>query len=94
LGHQIEKKERKDHMGLIWMLIIGGIIGWLAQVISNRNIAGGILGNIVAGIIGSWLGVALFGSFGPVVGGFRIVPSIIGAIILVFLFSSFTRKRG
>jgi uncharacterized membrane protein YeaQ/YmgE (transglycosylase-associated protein family) len=75
------------------MLIVGGVIGWLAQVISKRNFPGGILGNIIAGIIGSWLGVTLLGSFGPVVGGFRIVPAIIGAIILVFLFSLVMRKR-
>ncbi|NHN35297.1 GlsB/YeaQ/YmgE family stress response membrane protein [Paenibacillus agricola] len=80
-------------MEFLWMLIVGGVIGWLAQVISHKNFPGGIIGNIVAGILGSWLGAALLGSFGPVVGGFYIVPAIIGAIILVFLFSLIIRSR-
>ena len=80
-------------MGFIWMLIIGGLIGWLAQVIIGRNFPGGIIGNIIAGIIGAWIGGKLFGSFGPVVGGFSIIPAIIGAIILVFVISLLMRNR-
>jgi uncharacterized membrane protein YeaQ/YmgE (transglycosylase-associated protein family) len=80
-------------MAFLWMLIVGGVIGWLAQNISGRNFPGGVLGNIIAGIIGSWLGVAALGSFGPVVGGFSIIPAIIGAIVVVFLFSIIIRRR-
>ncbi len=80
-------------MGFIWMLIIGGIIGWLAQVIIGRNFPGGIIGNIIAGIIGAWLGGKLFGSFGPIVGGFSVIPAIIGAILVVFIISLLMRNR-
>mgnify|MGYP000722283681 FL=1 len=75
------------------MLIIGGVIGWLAQVIIGRNFPGGIIGNIIAGIVGAWLGGKLFGAFGPVIGGFSIIPAIIGAIILVFAFSLIMGSR-
>lgn len=81
------------NMGFIWMIIVGGVIGWLAQVIIGRNFPGGIIGNIIAGIVGAWLGGTLLGAWGPVVGGFSIVPAIIGAIILVFIFSAIMGSR-
>ena len=74
-------------MGLIWSLIIGGIIGWLAGLILGRDIPGGVIGNIIAGFIGAWLGSLLLGSWGPVIGGFYIIPALIGAIALVFIVS-------
>jgi uncharacterized membrane protein YeaQ/YmgE (transglycosylase-associated protein family) len=80
-------------METIWMLIVGGIIGWLAQVISRKNFPGGVLGNIIAGIIGGWLGVKFLGTFGPVVGGYSVLPAIIGAIVVVYLFSAISRRR-
>lgn len=79
-------------MAFIWMLIVGGIIGWLASVIVRRDVPGGIIGNIVAGIIGAWLGSALLGDWGPVIGGFFIIPAIIGAVILIFIVSLILRN--
>ena len=40
--------------GFIGMLIVGGLIGWAVGAIMGKDIPGGILGNIIAGIIGSW----------------------------------------
>jgi uncharacterized membrane protein YeaQ/YmgE (transglycosylase-associated protein family) len=74
-------------MGFIWSLIIGGIIGWLAGLILGRDIPGGVIGNIIAGFIGAWLGSLLLGGWGPVIGGFYIIPALIGAIALVFIVS-------
>lgn len=74
-------------MGLIWALIIGGIIGWLAGLIVGRDVPGGIIGNIIAGIIGAWLGTALLGSWGPSLGGFAIIPALIGAILVILIIS-------
>ncbi|MFC4779119.1 GlsB/YeaQ/YmgE family stress response membrane protein [Paenibacillus sp. GCM10023252] len=74
-------------MGLLWTLIIGGIIGWLAGLIMGRDIPGGIIGNIIAGFIGAWLGGLLLGEWGPETGGFYIVPALIGAVVLVFIVS-------
>lgn len=39
-------------MTLLWLLIVGGIIGWLASIIAGKDVPGGIIGNIIAGIIG------------------------------------------
>jgi uncharacterized membrane protein YeaQ/YmgE (transglycosylase-associated protein family) len=85
-------KRRMIFMSFLWALIVGGIIGWLAGLITGRDVPGGIIGNIIAGFIGSWLGSAIFGSFGPVVGGFAIIPAIIGSIILVLIVSFIMRK--
>ncbi|KAB2126775.1 GlsB/YeaQ/YmgE family stress response membrane protein, partial [Enterococcus faecium] len=48
--------------------------------------------NVVAGLVGSALGQALLGSWGPSIAGMAIVPSLIGAIILVLIVSFFARK--
>ncbi|OAS89421.1 MULTISPECIES: GlsB/YeaQ/YmgE family stress response membrane protein [Metabacillus] len=74
-------------MEFLWALIIGGIIGWLAGLIVGKDIPGGVIGNIIAGFIGAWLGSLVFGHWGPEVGGFYIIPALIGAIILVFIVS-------
>ncbi|MGQ0440977.1 GlsB/YeaQ/YmgE family stress response membrane protein [Bacillus sp. B-TM1] len=68
---------------MIWSLIVGGILGWLASLITGRDVPGGVIGNIIAGIIGSWIGGKLLGSFGPVIGGYAIIPALIGAINLI-----------
>jgi uncharacterized membrane protein YeaQ/YmgE (transglycosylase-associated protein family) len=79
-------------MSFLWALIIGGIIGWLAGLILGKDIPGGVIGNIIAGFVGAWLGQAILGDWGPVVGGFAIVPALIGAIALVFIVSLVMRS--
>lgn len=81
-------------MGIIWSLIIGGIIGWLAGLIMGKDIPGGIIGNIIAGFIGGWLGGVILPDFGPEIGGFHIVPALIGAIVLVAIVSLIMRSMG
>jgi len=82
-------------MGFILYLIVGGLIGWLAGLILGKDVPAGCIGNIVAGIIGSWIGGELLGSFsnfGPSLAGIHIVPALIGAIIFVFLLSLLLRS--
>lgn len=74
-------------MQLIWQLLIGAIIGAVAGYLTSRDLPMGFIGNIIAGLIGSWLGESLLGSFGPEVAGMSLLPSIIGAVILVLLTS-------
>ncbi|WP_342509048.1 GlsB/YeaQ/YmgE family stress response membrane protein [Sporosarcina sp. FSL K6-2383] len=74
-------------MGLLWTLIVGGVLGWFAGMIIGRDIPGGIIGNIIAGLIGGWLGSILLGSWGPEIGRFFIIPTLIGAIIFVLIVS-------
>jgi uncharacterized membrane protein YeaQ/YmgE (transglycosylase-associated protein family) len=49
-------------IGWIAAIIIGGIAGWLAELITRSNM--GILTNIVLGIIGAGIATWLFGLMG------------------------------
>lgn len=71
----------------IWYIIIGGIIGWLAGLIIKKDVPGGIIGNILAGIIGAWLGSLLLGDWGLKISSFYVFPALIGCIILIFIVS-------
>ncbi|SEU24112.1 GlsB/YeaQ/YmgE family stress response membrane protein [Paenibacillus sp. NFR01] len=81
-------------MEFLWMLIVGGVIGWLAGLIMGRDIPGGIIGNIIAGILGSWLGGVLLGSWGPRISDYYVFPSLIGAIVLIAIVSLILRSVG
>lgn len=74
-------------MNLIWQLLIGAVIGAVAGALTSRGTPMGWIGNILAGLIGSWLGESLLGSWGPTIAGMALVPSIIGAVILVVIVS-------
>ncbi|MCA9724240.1 MAG: GlsB/YeaQ/YmgE family stress response membrane protein [Kurthia sp.] len=75
----------------LWYIIIGGILGWLAGLIVKRDVPGGILGNILAGIVGAWLGSVLLGDWGWQVSKFYVFPALIGSIILIFIVSFIMR---
>lgn len=72
---------------LIVILVIGAASGWLAGFI-RQGYGFGLLGNIVIGILGSFLGNWLFEQFGIRVGSgliSHIVTAVIGALVLLFL---------
>lgn len=62
-------------------------------MIVGKDVPGGIIGNIIVGFIGSWIGSSLLSDFGPIIGGFAIIPALIGAIILIFIFSLIVGRR-
>ena len=74
-------------MHWIWVLIVGAIIGAVAGVITRRSGAMGWISNIIAGLVGSAIGEALLGHWGPQLAGMAIIPSLIGAIIVVAVVS-------
>jgi uncharacterized membrane protein YeaQ/YmgE (transglycosylase-associated protein family) len=79
---------------LIWA-VFGLIVGVLAKLIMPGNDPGGIVVTMLIGIAGSIVGGYLgrvMGLYGPgQYGGF--VMSIIGALLLLFLYRQFTRTR-
>jgi uncharacterized membrane protein YeaQ/YmgE (transglycosylase-associated protein family) len=87
-------------MNLIIWLVIGGIIGWLASIVMNRNAQQGIFLNIVVGIIGAFIGGFLIS---PLLGSGNInqndfsvtslLASFLGAVILLGIVNLFTRRR-
>ncbi|MBS0949107.1 GlsB/YeaQ/YmgE family stress response membrane protein [Weissella minor] len=72
-------------MSFIWTLIIGAIIGAIGGAITSTSM--GWIANIAAGLVGSWLGEKLLGSWGPHMADMAIFPSIIGAVIVVVVVS-------
>ncbi|EGJ27845.1 GlsB/YeaQ/YmgE family stress response membrane protein [Streptococcus porcinus] len=74
-------------MGLIWTLIVGGLIGLIAGALTKRGGSMGWIANIVAGLVGAWVGQALLGAWGPSLAGMALIPSIIGAVIVVIVTS-------
>lgn len=78
-------------MGLIWILILGLLVGWLAGVIV-RGYGFGLIGNILVGIVGAWLGTWLFGVLGWGSGtGMTFVSALVGAIILLLVIGLFRK---
>jgi uncharacterized membrane protein YeaQ/YmgE (transglycosylase-associated protein family) len=45
-------------------VIIGGIVGWLASIVMKTNAQMGILANVIVGVVGSFLGVAVANQLG------------------------------
>ncbi|POD82705.1 GlsB/YeaQ/YmgE family stress response membrane protein [Bacillus subtilis] len=74
-------------MHWLWVLIIGAIIGAIAGAITSKGKSMGWIANIVAGLVGSSIGEAILGSWGPQLAGMAIIPSIIGAVIVVAVVS-------
>ncbi|WP_443090051.1 GlsB/YeaQ/YmgE family stress response membrane protein [Bifidobacterium pseudolongum] len=52
----------------------------------------GWISNIIAGLVGSAIGEALLGHWGPQLAGTAIIPSLIGAIIVVAVVSFFLMR--
>lgn len=53
----------------------------------------GVIANVVAGLVGSTVGQALFGTWGPALAGMALIPSILGAVIVVAVVSFFFGKK-
>ncbi len=84
-------------VGLLILLLVAAIIGFIADALVPGSVPFGWLGAIIVGLLGAWLGGTLVGNFGPDLGGIFHLPAIIGAVILVFLLElalgAFTRGR-
>lgn len=77
---------------MIWSLIVGSLIGMMAGAITNRGESMGCIYNIFAGLVGSFVGQSLFGFWGPSSAGMAILPSILGAIIVIAVVDLFFGK--
>jgi uncharacterized membrane protein YeaQ/YmgE (transglycosylase-associated protein family) len=72
--------------GLIWFLLIGLCAGWLAGKIMKGG-GFGIIGDLIVGVIGAFLGAWVFGLLGIGAGGLlgALVTATVGAMLLLFL---------
>lgn len=73
-------------MGIIFWLVIGGVVGWLASLIMRTDAQQGVFLNIVVGIVGAFLG-GLILSGGSInnspLNVTSFVVSLVGAVILL-----------
>ena len=72
---------------MLWSLIVGGVIGWLAGLIMKGG-GSGIIMNIVIGLVGSALGGFLFQAAGiqMATGGLGyVIQGVIGSIVLILI---------
>jgi uncharacterized membrane protein YeaQ/YmgE (transglycosylase-associated protein family) len=80
---------------IIWWLVVGLIAGFLASLVMRGGVGYGIVGDIIAGIVGAFIGGWLFGVLGISMGGGllgSIIVAFIGACIFIFLLRLITRS--
>lgn len=84
-------------MGWIATIIIGGIAGWLASLVMNRDASMGILWNIVVGVIGGMIGswVGNYTGFLSTDAGWimYLVTATVGAVVLLGIVNLVQRGR-
>ena len=72
-------------MNIFWMILIGMTAGWLArQFISSEGF--GVIGDLIAGVIGALIGGALSKETGIIAGGGltgSLIVATIGAIVFL-----------
>jgi uncharacterized membrane protein YeaQ/YmgE (transglycosylase-associated protein family) len=75
-----------DITSLLIFLAIGAVAGWLGSTIMKGG-GFGLLGNIVVGVVGAFIGGFLFNFLGISAGGLigSIVTATVGAIVLLFI---------
>ena len=80
-------------MGLIIVLIVGALVGWVAGMIMKTG--GGLIFDINVGIVGALLAGFLFGGGASIVNAplnlMSILYSLLGAIILLAVFKLIRR---
>jgi uncharacterized membrane protein YeaQ/YmgE (transglycosylase-associated protein family) len=75
-------------MGWLVALIVGGLAGWLASMVMNRDASMGIFWNIIVGCVGSVIGNLVANQFGfaGTVKEFSLqglLIALVGAVILL-----------
>lgn len=86
-------------MGWIIALIVGGVAGWLASLVMNRDASMGIFWNIVVGCVGSVIGNMVAGPLLGITGSVQqfslagLVVAVIGAVILLGIVNLIQRGR-
>ncbi|MCT2400190.1 GlsB/YeaQ/YmgE family stress response membrane protein [Novosphingobium mangrovi (ex Huang et al. 2023)] len=85
-------------MTLLFILLVGGIIGWLASIVMRTDAQQGIFLNVVVGVVGSVIAGILIT---PLIGGapitsgsfnlMSLIASFMGAVILLAIVNLFRR---
>jgi uncharacterized membrane protein YeaQ/YmgE (transglycosylase-associated protein family) len=86
-----------DAMGIIGWIVLGGLAGWVASMIAGTNARQGMLGNIIFGIIGAFVGGFIFNLLGGSgVTGFNFwsfFVALVGAVVLLFIWRAISGRK-
>jgi uncharacterized membrane protein YeaQ/YmgE (transglycosylase-associated protein family) len=90
----------RNYMNIIIILVVGGVLGWLASIVMRTDAQQGIFLNVVVGIVGALLAGFLVT---PLIGGapitsgsfdiMSLVASFLGAVVLLAIVNLFRRGR-
>jgi uncharacterized membrane protein YeaQ/YmgE (transglycosylase-associated protein family) len=86
-------------MGWIIALIVGGVAGWLASLLMNRDASMGVVLNIVVGCVGSVIGNLIAGPLLGISGSVQefsirgLIVAVIGAVVLLGIVNLIQRGR-
>jgi len=86
--HHMEMEE------LLVTLIVGGVAGWLAGLII-RGGGLGLIGNIVVGVLGAFIGGFLFEKLDISIGsgiGAALISATVGAVVLLLVIGLVKKK--
>ncbi len=86
-------------MHILFWIIVGIVAGALAKMVVPGEGPGGIIGDLIIGIVGALVGGFVFGLFGQVGAGagtgyiWSTIVAFVGAVILLFIFRAVTTRR-
>jgi uncharacterized membrane protein YeaQ/YmgE (transglycosylase-associated protein family) len=81
---------------LLILLLVGAVVGLIAERLVNRSLPFGWIGAVAAGLLGAWLMTDVFHVvIAPQVSvvGIPLISAILGAMIVVFVLSLVTGAR-
>lgn len=85
-------------MDFILWIVLGAVAGWIASIIMKTNARQGLLGDIILGIVGAFVGGLVFNLFGAAgTTGFNLyslIVAVIGSVIVIYLGRMMFRTRG
>lgn len=79
-------------LSFLLFLVVAAVCAGIAEYLVPGQVPGGFLTLAVVGVIGAWIGGNLFGTIGPSIYGVTLIPTILGAAILVFVLSLVSRS--
>ncbi|MEX2014896.1 MAG: GlsB/YeaQ/YmgE family stress response membrane protein [Candidatus Saccharimonadales bacterium] len=84
-------------MGIIALIILGGLAGWVASMITGKNDSMGIIANIVVGVVGAFIGGVVANALGGEgINGFNLYSFLLaigGAIVLLWFVGLFSHPK-
>lgn len=86
-------------MGWIIAIIVGGVAGWLASLVMNRDASMGIFANIVVGCVGSVIGNLIADPLLGISGSVQefsirgLLIAVLGAVVLLGIVNLIRRGK-